>query len=169
MWPVNCIDNTVYQRICMESWSSMNMLISYYFAGFWQVWSTEELDRSGGKSSAKVSDFQWSHETMVCAVCLSMLLWTDFLAKIGAVMDWKMPSKMAEEYSRNLAPSQVLKFSETAIEWYELCIFSLSGHCSETVRNTHVSRYFRLSLGALVISTNIRTVGFCVKTAIILQ
>ena len=34
---------------------------------------------------------------------------------------------------------------------------------------THVSTYFCLSLGVPVISTNIRTVGFCVKTALILQ
>ena len=43
------------------------------------------------------------------------------------------------------------------------------GQCSETTANNHASTYFRYSLGAPVISTNIRTVGFCVKTAIIPQ
>ena len=54
-------------------------------------------------------------------------------------------------------------------ELHEPRIFSPSGHCSETAKNSHVSPYFRYSLGAPVISTNIRTVRFCVKTATILQ
>ena len=44
-----------------------------------------------------------------------------------------------------------------------------SGHCSETAANTQVSTYFHQSLEAPVISTNIRTVGLCVKTAILHQ
>ena len=48
-------------------------------------------------------------------------------------------------------------------------IFFSSGHCPETTTNTHVFTYFRQSLGALVISTHIRTEGFYVKTAIIQQ
>ena len=48
-------------------------------------------------------------------------------------------------------------------------IFFPSDHCPETATNTHVSTYFRWSLGASVISTYIRTEGFYVKTAIIHQ
>ena len=43
------------------------------------------------------------------------------------------------------------------------------GHCYDTATNTHVSTYPCWSLGVPVISTNIRTVGVFVKTAIILQ
>ena len=48
-------------------------------------------------------------------------------------------------------------------------IFYPSGHWCETVTNVHVSVHYRQSLGASVISTNIRTEGLYDKTTIIYQ
>ena len=44
-----------------------------------------------------------------------------------------------------------------------------SGHGPETTTNNHVSIYFCWVLGASLIYTNTKIVGFCVKTAITLQ
>ena len=77
-----------------------------------------------------------------------------------------------------VSQEQTLNFQNMLLKFKNDCracskkiprIFSPNGHCSETATNTHVSTYFCKNLGASVIFTNMRTVGFCVKTAIILQ
>ena len=61
-------------------------------------------------------------------------------------------------------------FLRLAVNWikWNLDIFP-SGHSPQTATNAHVSTYFHQSLGASVIITHIRLVGFYVKTEIIHQ